>query len=103
MSAQTTRIEYLRANPTYFRGLVSAAYSVLANQMEVDTSKIAAVGYGIGGTAALEAVRAGIPVSTAVIVYGDLRVVSRSQPGDIKASLLFLHGSLDANTPPTPF
>jgi dienelactone hydrolase len=101
LTDQTTRVEYLRANPTYFRGLVSAAYSVLANQMEVDTSKLFAVGYGIGGTAALEAVRAGIPVSAAVILYGDLRTISRSQPGDIKASLLFLQGSLDSSTPPT--
>jgi len=98
---QTTRANYLRANPTFFRGLLSAAYSVLSNQYEVDTTRVAAVGYGIGGAAALEAARAGIPIKAAVSFYGDLRVVSRSQPGDIKASLLFIHGSLDTTTPPT--
>jgi len=99
LSAQTDRSNYLQANDTYFRGLLSAAYSVLANQAETDTVRVAAVGYGIGGTAALEAARAGIPVKAAVSFYGDLRRISSSKAGDITASLLFLAGSQDVLTP----
>eukprot|EP01098_Paradermamoeba_levis_P003204 TRINITY_DN1491_c0_g1_i1.p1 TRINITY_DN1491_c0_g1~~TRINITY_DN1491_c0_g1_i1.p1 ORF type:complete len:317 (-),score=118.98 TRINITY_DN1491_c0_g1_i1:147-998(-) len=92
---QVANSTLLKSNPPVFRGIIGAAATVLKNQPQTDNSRLGAVGYGFGGTAALEAARSGLPLSAVVSFYGDLNTVSRSGAGDIKGSVLILNGASD--------
>lgn len=96
---QTGNSTLLKNNIPLFRGLIGAAATVLKNQPQTDASRLGAYGYGLGGTAALEAARSGLALSGVVSFYGDLNTAQRSAVGDIKGSILILNGANDRSVP----
>jgi dienelactone hydrolase len=64
-----------------------------------DPNKIVVIGYCFGGTGALEAARAGLPVKGVVSFHGGLKK-DVSRPNEpLSAKVLVLHGADDPNVP----
>lgn len=66
---------------------------------EVDTARIAAIGYGFGGICALDLARSGAPLSGVVSVYGHFEPPQHCSMHPIKAKILILHGFADPISP----
>lgn len=77
-----------------------AAFNLLAADKRVDASKISAMGYCFGGTAALEMAKQGLDLKGVVSFHGGLSSVSPDDAKNIKSRLLILHGAVDPNVPP---
>lgn len=90
----------LRSDPALMRGRARAALAELCRQPEVDPSRLAAVGFCLGGTIALELARSGADIAAAAVFHGELASLEPAGPGTIKARLLVLTGSLDPTVPP---
>jgi dienelactone hydrolase len=89
----------LRADLTGWRARAEAARLALAQQVNVDAARIAAIGYCFGGTTALELARSGAALGAVVSFHGGL---ASAQPGDarnIKAKVLVCHGAADTLVP----
>jgi dienelactone hydrolase len=82
------------------RARAEAGLGVLRRQAQVDPHRLAAVGYGVGGTAVLELARAGAELEGVVCVHGDLRTPAPADAKDIRASVLVLLGAEDPLIPP---
>ena len=67
----------------YLRGRARAGYDVLAARAEVDKGRIAAVGYCMGGTVALELARSGADLDAIVVMHAS-QLLAR---GDDKSAL----------------
>lgn len=67
----------------------------LLSEPEVDTQRVAAIGYCFGGTAALELARAGADLDAVVTFHGGLDSPSPADGKNIKAKVLVLHGAAD--------
>jgi dienelactone hydrolase len=90
----------LRNHPDRLRALAQAALKVLAADPRVDPQRLAAVGFGFGGTTVLELAYSGADLAGVVSFHGSL---PRPQPRDfkgLKASILVLHGADDPHVPP---
>jgi len=61
-----------KADRNLYRLRTGAAYDAIIKQPEVDTSRIAAIGYCFGGTGAIEMVRQGLPLLGVVSFHGGL-------------------------------
>lgn len=72
-----------------------AALALLASQRDVDTSRIAAVGYCFGGGMVLEMARRGLPLTGVVSFHGSLPTQTPARPGGVKAKVLVLNGADD--------
>lgn len=81
------------------RARAEAGLSVLRRQAQVDPRKLAAVGYGVGGTAVLELARAGEDLEGVVCVHGDLSTPTPQEAKNIQASVLVLVGADDPLIP----
>lgn len=90
----------LKNNRRLFRDRERAAFEFLKKNKKVDSKKVVIAGYCLGGTGALEAARAGIPVVGAVSFHGGLSTDQPAQTKNLKAKLLVLHGAVDPNVPP---
>jgi dienelactone hydrolase len=82
-----------------YRRRVAAAIAALKAQKDVDGSRVAVIGYCFGGTGALEAARAGLPVKVVVSLHGGLDVPATYVPGPITAKVLVCHGADDPYEP----
>lgn len=83
------------------RARARAGYGVLANQPQVDEKRIAAIGYCMGGTVALELARTGASLR-AVVAFHTSKLTSLGKPEDdarITASVTVCHGQDDAFVP----
>jgi len=93
----------LRADPKERRLRIKAALSSLIEQGEKrgigDISRKAAVGFCFGGGNVLELARIGAELQAVVCVHGDLTTPLPAAAGDVKASLLVLHGAADPVAP----
>lgn len=78
-----------------FRRRVSLALDQLKTRPDVDSKKLAAIGYCFGGSAVLELARSGADVAGVVSFHGGLSTSMPAQPGDIKARILVCHGGAD--------
>jgi dienelactone hydrolase len=67
----------------------------------VDQSRVAAIGFCFGGTAALELARTGAPLAGVVSFHGGLETPDPALARNIKAKLLILHGAEDPLVPAT--
>lgn len=83
-----------------FRDRATLAIETLRAQPQVDKSRIAATGYCFGGTVALEMARAGADLKGVVSFHGGLDTPEPAEQGQIKASVLVLHGAADPMVPP---
>lgn len=81
------------------RGLLRArgraAFDYLAAQPQVDTNRMAVMGYCFGGAGALELARSGAPLKAVVTFHGSLASASPDDAKNIKAKVLVLHGADD--------
>lgn len=87
----------LRATPAHYRARVSSALACLDGLAPYLPK--GAVGYCMGGQAALELARAGAGLALAASFHGLLDTMAPTQPGEIKARLLICHGDADPMVP----
>ena len=90
--------QYYRDLPL-LRARVQAAYETLAELPQVDESRIAAIGYCFGGSAALEFARTGADIRGVVSFHGRLIAHDPSDADAIRAKLLILTGGADPVVP----
>ncbi|HXG21773.1 MAG TPA: dienelactone hydrolase family protein [Methylomirabilota bacterium] len=90
----------LREDPTKFRQRARVALDKLASLPQVDADHLAAIGYCMGGTFALELARDGAPLKGVVSFHGGLETQRPATAGQIKAKILVCHGADDPFVPP---
>lgn len=91
----------LRADTAKFRRRARVALDRLTTTPRVDPSRVAAIGYCLGGTFVLELARDGAPITGVVTFHGGLETKSPATPGMVKAKLLILTGADDPTVPVT--
>jgi dienelactone hydrolase len=91
----------LRDDPVKFRQRARVALDKLASLPQVDASKLAMIGYCMGGTFSLEMARDGAALRGIVSFHGGLETKKPAEPGQIKAKILVCHGADDPFVPPT--
>lgn len=74
----------------------SAGLETLAQQPEVNSKKLAAIGFCFGGKVALDLARAGADLKAVAAFHANLSPQSPAQEGQVKAELLVLHGAEDS-------
>lgn len=91
----------LKNDRPQLRARVNAAFDTLKKQPQVDTKKLAAIGYCFGGTSALELARSGASDLLGVVSFhGALATNMPAKQGDLKAKILACHGADDPHVPP---
>jgi dienelactone hydrolase len=88
-----------RRDRALLRSRAQAGLKVLSEQPNVDTSKIAAMGYCFGGGTALELARSGAPIAGTISFHGNLDTPNVVDARNIKGKVLVLHGAEDPNVP----
>jgi dienelactone hydrolase len=81
------------------RGRGRAGLDVLRSHPEVDPSKLAAIGYCVGGTLILELARDGADLSGLVTFHANLSTPRAEDAKNIRARVLVLHGADDPIVP----
>lgn len=76
-----------------------AAREFLAQQANVDASRVAAIGYCFGGTVVLQMARLGQDLRSVVSFHGGLGTEQPAQKGEVKAKMLVLTGAADPFVP----
>jgi dienelactone hydrolase len=72
-----------------------AGFEALAAQPQVDKDQIAAIGFCLGGMAALELARSGADLKGVASFHGGLASAQPAAAGQMKAKVLVCHGALD--------
>lgn len=88
-------IERLTADNSVFRSRLAAALSALRARPEAGGLPVAAIGFCLGGKAALELARSGADLIAAVSFHGLLDTPEPAAPDAIRARLLVCHGDAD--------
>jgi len=94
------RLRDLQGNPARTRLRAQAALDALSARPEVETSKIAAIGYCFGGTTALELAFSGAPIVAAVGFHSGLPPVTADDAKRTRAKILVCLGADDPWVPP---
>ncbi|MEO6093995.1 MAG: dienelactone hydrolase family protein [Novosphingobium sp.] len=89
----------LRASVTVYRARLRAAFDCLAGLPGAAGVPLAAIGYCMGGQAALELARDGAALAGVVSFHGMLETGRRAEAGAIQARLLVCHGDADPLVP----
>lgn len=89
----------LRADVEHYRGRLAAAVSALRELPGTADLPMLAIGYCMGGQAALEAARDGQDLRAVVSFHGILSTAKTAEPGAVKARLLVCHGDADPMVP----
>lgn len=89
----------LMADASVLRARVRASLDKLASLPNVDASRLAVMGYCMGGTCSLEMARDGAPVRGVVSFHGGLQTQRPAQAGQVKAKVLVCHGADDPLIP----
>ncbi|BDU74037.1 dienelactone hydrolase family protein [Mesoterricola silvestris] len=82
-----------------YRRRIQAALDTLKAQASVDPGRLAVIGFCFGGTGALEAARAGMPVRGVVSFHGGLDIPADRPVEPIAAKVLVCHGADDPFVP----
>jgi dienelactone hydrolase len=90
----------LRGDPSRMRARARSALAALAAQPEVDPRNIAAIGFCLGGSVALELARDGADIAAVAVFHGELATKLPAKPGAVQGRVLVLTGSLDPTVPP---
>lgn len=72
-----------------------ASLAALSTQPQVDTQRMAAIGFCLGGMAALELARFGADLRGVVSFHGGLSALQPAPQGRVQARVLVCHGALD--------
>jgi dienelactone hydrolase len=91
--------ERLRADVGRYRARLAAALATLVELAASPGMPIAAIGFCMGGQAALELARSGADISAVVSFHGSLDTQAPAQPGILKARMLICHGDADPLVP----
>jgi dienelactone hydrolase len=89
----------LRADPAHYRARLAAAVAALRGQPEALQLPMGAIGYCMGGQAALEAARDGQDLAAVVSFHGLLETGKTAEAGAVKARVLVCHGDADPLAP----
>jgi len=89
----------LRADVDAYRRRLTAAVAALRSLPDAAGVPLAAIGYCMGGQAALETARSGADLAAVVSFHGLLDTARPAGPGAIKARLLVCHGDADPMVP----
>jgi dienelactone hydrolase len=95
-----TRLGALMGDADRIRTLAEAGLAILLAQSEVDTNRVAAIGYCFGGTMALELARGGADIALVVGFHSGLGTPRPARPGEVKAGILVCIGADDPIVPP---
>jgi dienelactone hydrolase len=83
-----------------YRQRIRAGLDALLAQGGVDPARVAVIGFCFGGTGAIEAARAGMPVKGVVSFHGGLDFTPDPKAAPIAAKMLVCHGAVDPFVPP---
>ena len=89
----------IRETPHAYRSRLRAALKALATLEAARDLPIAAIGFCMGGQAALELARDGAPLFAAVSFHGLLDTDAPAQAGKVQARILVCHGDADPMVP----
>jgi dienelactone hydrolase len=89
----------LRADTAHYRARLAAAIAALRNHPEAAGLAMGAIGYCMGGQAALEVARDGQDLRAVVSFHGLLETGKTAEPSAVKARLLVCHGDADPMVP----
>lgn len=89
----------LRADTACFRARLAAAIETLRARPEAIGLPFGAIGYCMGGQAALEVARDGHDLAVVVSFHGLLETGRRARSGAVKARVLVCHGDADPLVP----
>ena len=89
----------IRPDPLVYRRRLRAALKALATLPEAQGLPFAAIGFCMGGQAALELARDGAPLEAVVSFHGLLDTGLPAEPGAITARILVCHGDADPMVP----
>jgi dienelactone hydrolase len=89
----------VRKNVAVWQGRAQAALKVLAEQPQVDASKLAAIGYCFGGSTALQLAYTGADLKAVVTFHAALPTPDPAQAKAIRAKVLVNHGASDKFVP----
>ena len=79
---------------------LQAAYTAFAKQPDVDDTRLIAIGYGVGATAALELARSGVDLVGLCLFHPtELASPSATDYAAFQPNVLLLAGAADPNTP----
>lgn len=89
----------VRPNPELWRQRLRAGLKALVSLPESQGLPVAAIGFCMGGQAALELARDGAPLAGAVSFHGLLATDLPALPGHVRARILVCHGDADPMVP----
>ncbi len=89
----------LRANQGVWRGRAAAAFQQLAARPNVDATKIAAIGYCLGGSTALQLAYTGADLKAVTTFHAGLPTPTAAEAAAMKAKVLVCHGGADPAVP----
>jgi dienelactone hydrolase len=89
----------IRGTPEAYRQRLRASLRALATLPEAQGLDFAAIGFCMGGQAALELAREGAPLGCVVSFHGLLGTDLAAEPGAITARILVCHGDADPMVP----
>jgi dienelactone hydrolase len=99
MAAAQAIVRQLRDDVADLRARVSAALGVLEAHAHVDAGRLAAIGYCLGGAAAIELARTGAPLKAVAGFHAGIMPGSAEDDRAIRAKLLLCHGETDPVVP----
>ena len=89
----------IRPDPLAYRRRLRAGLRALGSLPEADGLAFAAIGFCMGGQAALELARDGAPLFAVTSFHGLLDTGLAAEPGRITARILVCHGDADPMVP----
>lgn len=94
------QMSVIRETPEKFRQRGRVALDTLAALPQVDSDRLAMIGFCMGGMFSLEMARDGAPLRGIVSFHGALETDKSAEAGQVKAKILVCHGADDPFVPP---
>ena len=91
--------KHLRSDTAHYRARLAAAVATLRSHPAARGLALGAIGYCMGGQAALEVARDGQDLAAVVSFHGLLETGRAAEPGAVKARILACHGDADPLVP----
>ena len=88
---------FFEENQGLIQNRAQLGLDILSNHTKVDASRVAVMGYGFGGRAAMELAKSGVNLAAIVNFFGNLSTNNKETIQKIKGPVLILMGSDDPN------